>query len=145
MDDFNPYRTPGSLSTTETLPGSTAQGWLYRLVNRLYVLLMVLATLILVTGNPQILTDTRAPLVLLMFYAPVLCYLLVGRGTPRLVRFGLSLQALLVLWLIYRYLDHLLIASPQLRIGSFLLAVNLLALLGGLRQAKLKSFAKEHA
>lgn len=144
MDEFNPYRTPNSFSVTQALPKSSALGWLYRLPNQLYAVLIVLATLMLVIGNPHSLEDARAPLALLVFYAPVLCYLLVRRGNTRLVRFGLGLQALMVVWLSYRFIDNLLSFSPELRVGGVLLGVNLLALLGGLRQAKVQSLAKEH-
>jgi hypothetical protein len=143
MDDFNPYRTPSSFSVAAATPRPPDLGWLYRLPNLLYAVLIVLATLILLVGNPQSLEDASAPLTLLVFYSPVLCYLLVRRGTARLLRFGLGLQALMVLWLSYRFIDNLLSGAPELRIGAVLLAVNLLALLGGLRQAKAQSLVKE--
>ncbi|WPC04560.1 hypothetical protein SBP02_17595 [Pseudomonas benzenivorans] len=136
MDDFNPYRAPGSSLAVEMRSRRPGLSLFYQVPSLLYASVIVLATLILLSSYPQSLQDSRAPLALLLFYAPVLCFLLLRWGTPRLVRFGLGLQALLVLWIIYRFIDNLAFAGPELRIGSALLGINLLALLGGLQQAK---------
>lgn len=143
MDDFNPYRTPSSSSVIEIMPRHRDLGWLYRWPNLLYAVVIVLATLIQLINHPQSMQDPRAPLALLIFYAPVLCYLLVRWGTPRLVRFGLGLQAIWVLWLLYRVIDILVGVGTDLRAGVVFFAINLLALLGGLNQAQAQSLAKE--
>lgn len=143
MDNFNPYRPPVSNLAVAVEPRLRGLGLLYQVPNLLYAGLLILATLIQVSSHPQSLHDSRAPLALLILYAPVLCFLLLRWGTPRLVRFGMGLQGLLVLWLVYLFIDNLLSGSLELRVGSVMLGANLLALFGGLRQAEVKPFAKE--
>ncbi len=144
MDDFNPYRPPASCLAVEKAPRERGLGVFYRVLNLLYAGLLILATLIQVSNHPQSLQDSRAPLTLLILYAPVLCFLLLCWGTPRLVRLGLGLQALLALWLVYVFVDNLVSGSLDLGVGSVMLGANLLALFGGLLQPNVKPL-KEHA
>ncbi|SFD97498.1 hypothetical protein [Phytopseudomonas straminea] len=143
MSDFNPYRPPSSSTVAEAMPGTRGLRWFYQLPNLLYTGFVVLSTFGLVIMKPDMFLEAIAIPALLIIYAPILCFLLVRWGTPRLVRFCLWLQGGVVLWVIYLLIDSLRDHSEDVLGGSIYLGINLFALFGGLLQARARSLPKE--
>ena len=136
MQDFNPYQSPkADLGSEPIAPQGLAP--LYLGINAAYALALISATFIVLLTDPASLIDTRTPLALLTFYAPLLCCAALRWGSSPLVRLTYGLQALHVLWLISR-----LISTPQ-GIGLFLTLTNLIAFITMMVQARRLAPSKE--
>nr|WP_288500315.1 hypothetical protein [uncultured Pseudomonas sp.] len=143
MSELNPYRPPSSSTVAQAMPRDRGLRWFYLLPNVLYAGFVVMSTFGLLIMKPDMFLEAVAIPALLIIYAPVLCFLLMRWGTPRVVRLGLWLQAGVVLWVIYLLIDSLLEQSEDALGGSVYLGINLFALFGGLLQARARSLAKE--
>ena len=144
MDQFNPYRAPQA-PLVRVEPAAGRLHVLYLLPNYLFALLLLMATAVLLIGDPASVLDSRGLATALTFYAPLLCFCLLRWGSRRRLRFWLGLQALHVVWLMSKLFSSWSSQDPNLTIGCVLVGINLSALLGAMLQAQVLPSIKEQS
>lgn len=110
-------------------------GGAYRLLNGLYVGVLLVATIVLVSTRPPV-PDSRTFIAALYFYAPALCFLVMRFASAKHWPAVLAVYGLYVSTLLGLFVWNALTPHPDPGIGVVIVGLNAIAVLAGLGQLR---------